>query len=84
MIFLPLIFIDLGSKMEALWSRTNKNPDVNNGPLAQLFARSLTPFTHSLALHCLLCTACFAGMFRFTHSFAYSLTHSQACGKVNY
>ena len=29
----------------ALWSGTNKNIDVSNGPLARLFARSLAPLT---------------------------------------
>ena len=29
----------------ALWSGTNKNRDVNTGPLARPFARSLAPLT---------------------------------------
>ena len=36
------------------WSRTRKNPDVNTGPLAHLFALSPAPLTHLLTPHCLL------------------------------
>ena len=48
----------------ALWFRT-----VRTGPLARLFAHSLTPLTHLLAPHCLL------HLFAPPRSFAHSLTH---------
>ena len=38
----------------ALWSGTNKNRDVSNGPLARPFACWLVLLTHSLALDCSL------------------------------
>ena len=37
---------------DALWFRTSENRDRSNGPLAHPFARSLTPLTNLLALHC--------------------------------
>ena len=41
----------------AQWGRTAKNRDVSIGPLARLFACSLTPLTHLLTPHRLLCFA---------------------------
>ena len=38
----------------ALWSGTNKNRDVSNGPLARPFAHSLAPLTRLLAPDCSL------------------------------
>ena len=35
-----------GAVTLALWSRTNKNPDVSTGPLARPFANLLAPITH--------------------------------------
>ena len=71
----------------ALWFRSAKNQDVSNGPLDCPLACLLTPLTHSLALHCLLRTACFAQALycALLHSLVWSLAHfahSQACGKV--
>ena len=45
-----------GEGRGALWFRTAMNPDLSTGPLARPFDRSLAPLTHSLALHCLLCS----------------------------
>ena len=38
-----------------LWYRTTMNPDVSTGTLTRPFLCSLTPLTHSLALHYSLC-----------------------------
>ena len=54
----------------ALWSRTNKNSDVSNGPLAYPFARTAHSFACSRLLTLLAPSA--------------ALTHSLARGKVNF
>ena len=41
-----------GAYGNARWFKTSKNRDVSTGPLTRVFAHSLAPFTHSLALHC--------------------------------
>ena len=39
----------------ALWSGTDRNPDVSTKLLARSFAHLLVPLTHLLAPHCLHC-----------------------------
>ena len=56
-----------------------RNYEINvlrTGPFVPLFACLLATLTHSLAPHCLLCTACLACTLRCAHSFARLLTHS--------
>ena len=60
-----------------LWARISKNLDCSTGPLARPFART----THSLSL---LRPARFACALRCAPSFARSLAHSLARGKVSY
>ena len=55
----------------ALWSRTAMNWVVSTGPLACPFTCSLTPLTHSLAMHCF-----FACTLRCAHSFTHSFQSS--------
>ena len=65
----------------AQWGRTAKNWDVNTGPLARPFARSLAPLTHSLAPDCSLRSRPpLHSLVRLLAHFA----HSLARGKVNY
>ena len=64
----------------ALWSGTNKNPDVSTGPLTRLFARLLAPLTRLLAPPCSLCSrAPLRSLVCSLVHFAHSLT----CRKVN-
>ena len=64
----------------ALWARTTKTTDWSTAPITRLFAHSLAPLTHSLALDCplrsrpLLCSL--------VHSLAH-FAHSLARGTVN-
>ena len=65
----------------ALWSGTNKNRDVNTGPIARPFALSLTPLTRLVAPDCSLHSR------PLLRSLIRSLAHfadSRAHGKVNY
>ena len=66
---------------EALWSGTNKNRDVSTGPLARPFARSLAPFTRSLAPDCSLRSH--PPLRSLPRSLAH-FAHSLARGKVNF
>ena len=48
---------DAGQRANARWFRTAKNQDVCNGLVRLLvYFKSLAPLSHSLALHCLLCS----------------------------
>ena len=64
-----------------LWSRKIKNLDMDNWPLALLFARSLALPTHSLAPHCSLCSR---PLLRLLVRLLAHFAHSLARGKVNY
>ena len=57
-------------KIDALWSRTNKDRDISTGPLTRLFARLLAPLTHSLIPDCSLRSRTL-----YLRSFVRSLTH---------
>ena len=66
---LAIHLLDITAEMDqcnALWCRSTKNQDGNNGPHARLFARLLAPLTHLLAPHRLLSS--------FVCSLAHSLT----------
>ena len=56
----------------ALWSKTTEKLDISTGPLAHPFARLLALLTHSLALHCSLCSR--ATLYSFVCLPAHSLT----------
>ena len=70
----------LPSATGALWSGTNNNRDVSNGPLGRPFACSLAPLTRSLASDCSHRSR--PPLRSLVRSLAH-FTHSLACVTVN-
>ena len=58
------------------WFKTTKNLDISTGPRTCLFAHSLAPLTHLLALHGLLCLH--VSLHSFICLLAHSFSQSQA------
>ena len=58
------------------WFKTTKNQDISTGPRTCLFAHSLAPLTHLLALHGLLCLH--VSLHSFICLLAHSFSQSQA------